>query len=418
MSEPDGIERRLAKLERLLEVNRELALELDLDRLLELVVERSTEVMDADRGSLYVVDAERGEIWTRVAQGVGEIRLPLGKGVAGRVAQTGESMRAADAYRVPEFDQTWDRKHGYLTRSLLCVPLRGREGHVIGVFEVLNKRQGNFAGEDEDLLVALGAGVAVALENAVLVDELRRANDKVSQAYEQLLQSEKLSMLGLLAGAVAHDIKNPLAVVLSCAELLKLRLPHKAGAMQSATLIAEQVERISTLVDSIQNYARHASHESSEVDLVGVLRESLILTGRLLRKANVEVDWQLAPDLPLVWGNANRLEQVFVNLVQNAAQAMKDGGRLTIGGRPEGDDWLLVEVSDTGGGVPTEKEDRIFEALFTTKAEGEGTGLGLAICKRIVTEHGGTIELANRQGAGATFRVRLLSTAAQRPTLD
>ena len=415
MADPGGVEKRLAKLERLLEVNRELVLELDLDRLLELVVERSTEVMDADRGSLYVVDPERGEIWTRVAQGVGEIRLPLGKGVAGKVAQTGESIRAADAYRVPEFDEAWDRKHGYLTRSLLCVPLRGREGHVIGVFEVLNKREGEFVAEDEDLLVALGAGVAVALENAVLVDELRRANDKVSQAYEQLLLSDRLSMLGLLAGAVAHDIKNPLAVVLSCAELLKLRLPHKAGAMQSATLIGEQVGRISTLVDSIQNYARHASQQVSEVDLVAVLRESLVLTGRLLRKADVEVDWRLAPGLPLAWGNANRLEQVFVNLVQNAAQAMEGGGRLTIEARPDGDDWLEVAVSDTGGGVPAEEADRIFEALFTTRAEGEGTGLGLAICKRIVTEHGGKIELVNRHGEGATFQVRLLSATAQRP---
>ena len=417
MAEPDGVERRLSKLERLLELNRELALELDLGRLLELVVERSTEVMDADRGSLYVVDLERGEIWTRVAQGVGEIRLPLGKGVAGKVAQTGESIRAADAYRVPEFDETWDRKHGYLTRSLLCVPLRGRKGQVIGVFEVLNKRQGHFVREDEDLLVALGAGVAVALENAVLVDELRRANDKVSLAFEQLLQSEKLSMLGLLAGAVAHDIKNPLAVVLSCAELLRVRLPHKAGAMQSATLIAEQVERISTLVDSIQNYARHASRQPSEVDLVGVLRESLVLTGRLLRKADVEVDWRLAPGLPLAWGNANRLEQVFVNLVQNAVQAMEGGGRLSIEARPDGDDWLEVAVSDTGGGVPAAKADRVFEAFFTTKAEGEGTGLGLAICKRIVTEHGGKIELVNRQGEGATFRVRLLTATAQRPPM-
>jgi hypothetical protein len=277
------------------------------------------------------------------------------------------------------------------------------------VFEVLNKQQGNFDAEDEDLLVALGAGVAVALENAVLVDELRRANDKVSLAYEQLLESEKLSMLGLLAGAVAHDIKNPLAVVLSCAEMVKVRLPNKASAMQSATMIAEQVERISALVESIQNYARHEADQASEVDLVGVLRESLVLTGRLIREAGVEVEWRLAPDLPPAWGNASRLEQVFVNLVQNAAQAMADGGQLTIEARPEGDDWLEVRVSDTGGGVPVGQADRIFEALFTTKSKGEGTGLGLAICKRIVTEHGGKIELVNCGGEGAIFRVRLPS---------
>ncbi len=416
--ESKELQKRLEKLELLLEVNRELVLELDLDRLLVLVVERTTRVMDADRSSLYVVDRDKGEIWTRVAQGVEEIRLPLGKGIAGRVAETGESTNVGDAYTVAEFDPTWDQKHRYVTRSMLCIPLRGRHGDVIGVFEVLNKRHGVFDQEDEDLLTALGAGVAIAVENAVLVDELKQVNRKVTDTYEQLLQSEKLSMLGLLAGTVAHDIQNPMEVILSYAEALMRKFPHQAGVMQSARTIMEQVERVSELVESVQNFSRKGSSEFGEVDLHRVLRESLMLTERLLVKGNIEVERRYERDLPFVWGNTNRLEQVFMNLIQNAAQAMDGAGTLKIATRrlPKSSSeqaWVEVAVSDTAGGIPQGKEGRIFEAFYTTKSEGKGTGLGLSICRRIVEEHKGEIQLQNRPGNGATFLVRLPTAGAE-----
>jgi len=208
------IQQRLEKLETLLNMNRELARELDLDKLLALIAEAAVKVMDADRCSVYVVDRVKDELWTRVAQGIDEIRMPSNRGIAGLVISSGEIVNVVNAYEMPQFDPTWDQKHGYTTISMLCCPLRGRLGQVIGAFAVLNKRSGQFDAEDEALLQAMAAGVAIALENALLVDELRATNHKLSEAYDQVLLTEKLSILGLLAGTVAHDIQNPLAVIM------------------------------------------------------------------------------------------------------------------------------------------------------------------------------------------------------------
>jgi signal transduction histidine kinase len=403
---------RLEKLETLLDVNRELARELDLDKLLALIAEAAVQVMVADRCSVYVVDRVKDELWTRVAQGIDEIRMPANRGIAGLVVSSGHILNVADAYEMPEFDPTWDQKHGYTTRSMLCCPLRGRMGQVIGAFAVLNKKSGLFDEDDEALLQAMAAGVAVALENALLVDELRTTNHKLSEAYDQVLLTEKLSVLGLLAGTVAHDIQNPLAVIMGNAEILAVKFPEISDVLDASRVIVRQTERITRLVDSIQNYARGDADSFGEVDIHRVLLEALMLTERLLVKFGVTIKQQMAAELSPVLGNANRLEQVFMNLIQNAAQAMQGqrGGTLRLATREVdklGKRYVEVEVTDTGGGVPANKEADVFKAFFTTKAKDKGTGLGLAICQRIVNAHAGEIELQNRIGEGATFLVRV-----------
>lgn len=412
MDQNAPLQQRLEKLETLLDVNRELARELNLDKLLALIAEAAVQVMDADRCSVYVVDRVKDEVWTRVAQGIDEIRMPANRGIVGLVVSSGEILNVANAYDRPEFDATWDKKHGYTTRSMLCCPLRGRLGQVIGAFAVLNKQSGRFDEEDEVLLQAMAAGVAVALENALLVDELRGTNHKLSEAYDQLLLTEKLSILGLLAGTVAHDIQNPLAVIMGNAEVLGAKFPQMPEIANATQIIVKQTERITELVDSIQNYARGDSDAFGEVDLHRVLGEALMLTERLFAKFHIRVNQQTQPDLPRVLGNANRLEQVFMNLIQNAAQAMqgqRDGALNLVAREVEkmNKRWVEVEVSDTGGGVPVDKEVDIFKAFYTTKANEKGTGLGLAICQRIVNSHEGEIELQNRPGEGATFLVRI-----------
>ena len=406
------IQQRLEKLETLLNMNRELARELDLDKLLALIAEAAVKVMDADRCSVYVVDRVKDELWTRVAQGIDEIRMPSNRGIAGLVISSGEIVNVVNAYEMPQFDPTWDQKHGYTTISMLCCPLRGRLGQVIGAFAVLNKRSGQFDAEDEALLQAMAAGVAIALENALLVDELRATNHKLSEAYDQVLLTEKLSILGLLAGTVAHDIQNPLAVSMGNAEILGVRFPEISGVQDASHIIVRQTERISDLVSSIQNYARGDADSFGEIEIHHVLDEALMLTERLLSKFHIQLNRETQTDLPRVLGNANRLEQVFMNLIQNAAQVMQhqQGGELTLRTREVGTvskRWVEVEVTDTGGGVPVDQEAEIFKAFYTTKAKEKGTGLGLAICQRIVNAHTGEIELQNRPGIGATFLVRI-----------
>jgi adenylate cyclase len=162
------------------EVMEALAAEPDLDTLFQLVLARITEAMQADRASLFLLDDARGDLWTRVVAGdqMREIRLPLGQGIAGHVAATGETVNIPDAYQDPRFNPAFDRESGYRTRTILCMPLVGRDGTRLGAVQVLNKGEGAFSADDESLLGALGTQVAIAIRNAALLEAQRRETER------------------------------------------------------------------------------------------------------------------------------------------------------------------------------------------------------------------------------------------------
>ncbi len=167
---------REGRLEVILDITRRLMSVTDLDALLRIIAEATTQLLDADRATIFLVDVDRGELWSKVAlgTGVGEIRLPLGVGIAGAVAQTGMTVNIPDAYADPRFDRQTDLRSGYRTRSLLTYPMNAHDGRVIGVFQAVNKAGGPFTGDDEDTLSSLAASAAVAVENAQLVSEQRQ----------------------------------------------------------------------------------------------------------------------------------------------------------------------------------------------------------------------------------------------------
>jgi putative methionine-R-sulfoxide reductase with GAF domain len=185
---PNGEERRVVedrreaerrdvgqRLDVILDVTRRLMSVTDLDALLLAMAQATAQLLTADRATIFVVDQERNELWSRVALGAGEIRFPVGRGIAGSVASTGETINIADAYTDPRFNPEPDRLSGYRTKSLLTFPMKGNEGRVIGVFQVVNKRSGRpFTQTDEETLSSLGASAAVAIENAQLIAEQKR----------------------------------------------------------------------------------------------------------------------------------------------------------------------------------------------------------------------------------------------------
>ncbi|WP_375767771.1 GAF domain-containing protein [Archangium gephyra] len=174
--DPPDLTRRLKKLTSILDVTKAMSAERDLDLLLPLILYEASKVVEADRCSLFVLDRERNELWSKVAQGSkNEIRLPVGSGIAGQVAQTGEIINLPDAYADERFNRTFDNLSGYRTQSVLCVPMRDANGEVTGVIQSLNKLSGRpFDSEDEELLLALGAQAAGAIENALLHEEINR----------------------------------------------------------------------------------------------------------------------------------------------------------------------------------------------------------------------------------------------------
>jgi GAF domain-containing protein len=172
-----ALNRQIGKLEALVEIGAELSSELNLDRLLDLIMTRTTEVLEAERSTLFLVDRQAGEMWTKIAQGTEQIRMPLDAGIAGRVATTGQIMIVHDAYECPYFNREFDRRNCFRTRSVLAAPMRTRRGEIIGVAQAINKRNGAFTEEDEDLLTALSAQAAVAIEIAQQYEERKRQFD-------------------------------------------------------------------------------------------------------------------------------------------------------------------------------------------------------------------------------------------------
>jgi HD-GYP domain-containing protein (c-di-GMP phosphodiesterase class II) len=189
--------RRVDKLQAILEVAKAMAAAHSLDELLPLILREAARVVEADRCSLFIVDRQRGELWSRVAQGAKqEIRVPLGQGIAGAVAQSGEVVNLRDAYEDPRFQRDWDAKTNYRTKSVLCVPMRDTRGEVTGVIQALNASNGAFDDEDVELLIALGGQAAQAIENAMLHEEINRLFEGFVQASVMAIESRDPTTAG------------------------------------------------------------------------------------------------------------------------------------------------------------------------------------------------------------------------------
>ena len=231
----------------------------------------------------------------------------------------------------------------------------------------------------------------------------------------RLVQADKLSSIGLLAAGVAHEVNTPLAVISTYAQMLAKQI---SGDVEKAPLlekIARQTFRASEIVNSLLNFSRTSPTELVTVDLNKVIRETLTLMEHQLLQASVEVKLNLDERLPRIKGNAGKLQQVFLNLVLNARDAMESGGQLAI--RTSASDGLVrATVADTGAGIAAENLSRIFDPFFTTKAARKGTGLGLSVSHGIVREHNGDIEVESTMGAGTRFHLSFPEGAAVRRT--
>ncbi|MDX1423989.1 MAG: PAS-domain containing protein, partial [Kiloniellales bacterium] len=246
------------------------------------------------------------------------------------------------------------------------------------------------------------------------VTELKALEAEQARQREALYQSEKINALGALLAGVAHELNNPLSVVVGQALLLSETV-EDPKIRKRAERIGQSADRCSRIVKTFLAMARQSEPTRTAVDLNETIESALEITGYTLRSANIEVVRQLAAELPPVWGDADQLGQVLMNLIINAEQAMADTigeRRLTIATAFDaGQDQLEITVSDTGPGIPEDIRSRIFEPFFTTKSFGVGTGIGLAVSLGIVQSHGGSLEASDAPDGGARFTLRLPPSA-------
>jgi len=237
---------------------------------------------------------------------------------------------------------------------------------------------------------------------------------------EQLIQSEKMSAIGQLIAGVAHDLNNPLASVVGFSDFLAEAGEVPPRLAEPLQVIRQEAERAATIVKNLLSFARRQEGERRLLPIKPILESTLQLLANQLMASRIEATLRVEPGLPDVEVNGNQIKQVFVNLINNGAQAIAEtgqGGRIWVTAKR----WLdgvAVSVTDSGPGIPDEIAGRVFEPFFTTKPEGKGTGLGLSICQGILKEHGGRLTLEAKPGAGATFIVELPGTTPPAATSE
>lgn len=402
----------------LVEAGMILTAERSLPPVLQRIVEVACRLLQAKYGALGVLDSQ-GRLEQFVTTGIDQAArarigpLPVGRGILGLLAQEGKPLRIRDIAQDP-------RAYGFPANhppmhSFLGVPIISK-GRLFGNLFVTEKQgEEEFSKEDEKLAVTLAAQAAVAIENASLYEEVQRSYEELKRSQRLLVRQEKLASLGRLAAGLAHELNNPLSSVAGFAEALQRRAtegetarpPGASDVQEYLTLIQEEVARAATIVRRLLDFARQREPSFDVVDLEGVVTKAVSFVQRQARLANQRIVVTPFPEGSRVFADAQMLQQVFLNLLTNALDAIEGGGEVRITARQRRDGagrgpekvWLDVMVSDTGSGISGEDVSRVFDPFFTTKEVGKGTGLGLAICQSIVDQHRGTIEVQS-EGAG------------------
>lgn len=366
---------------------------LKIEDVLQSIVDAARNLTEADRGTLYIVDKEKSEIWSKILDGkeLKEIRLKFGEGVAGWVVNNKETVNIKDVQYDHRFNDQVDHTSGYQTKSMLCFPVCNKFDEVVGVLQLLNSKKGEFTPLDEEFLKVLSINAALALENAELV--------------EKLLQSERITSLGKMANFLIQDIKKPVLVSKRYAEHLKTKnLP--ADVNQVLDMMLEQLSHVADLVQTTSSYSEGKSMlQSVPLQLNEVLGEILSKLESYVTIHNCKLVKDFDTSMPVKL-DRKEFYQCCMHLVRNACDAMPEGGVVTVSTKKLSVESIAITVKDNGLGIPDSLKDKIFEP-FMSHGKKEGTGLGLSITKKIVEDHGGTITVESDLGEGAAFIITL-----------
>jgi two-component system NtrC family sensor kinase len=411
MSDRQGSERHL---EILHTVAATVSRSLDVEEVLRTAVEALTHVTGHEISSLHLLSDDGQTLHLAGERGLSdqlrEINrvLTVGHGNIGRVAATGQTLNLRNVLEspnlLPEAKPTVQKER---QRGFLCVPIRSR-GRLLGTLSLGRQISDVFDEREVALVEATADQIGIALDNARLYSETVRQLEELRRAQAQLIHAEKLSAVGELASGVAHEINNPLTTILGQAHLLMENSDATPQVKSRVTIIADEASRAARIVQNLLLFARHYPPERRPCALADQVRRVFELKEYQLAHDQVEIRTEFE-ECPLVWADENQIQQVILNLVQNAHQAMAGLAErvLTVRVRPFGA-AVAIEVLDTGPGIAADALPRLFDPFFTTKPPGEGSGLGLSVSYGIVAEHKGSLRGENRRDRqGAVFTVEL-----------
>jgi signal transduction histidine kinase len=274
---------------------------------------------------------------------------------------------------------------------------------------------------DFDVNVAISSGDEIGELSTSFNDmagELKERESSLKKAQHALVQSEKMAAVGTLSAGLAHEVKNPLSAVLGYAQLSKRKLEQPEALKQHLDTIETETRRCNEIIGNLMQFSRLEKGEYSEISVNEVVQKSIAIVDHQLSLKDVRIDSELAADIPSISGNANQLQQVLMNLMINAQQAIgEEGGRVNLATFID-EDSVYIAVSDSGPGIDEDVAAKVFEPFYTTKPAGQGTGLGLSVTYGIIQDHGGDISVKRAENGGAKFVVKLPLKSEQTVVLE
>lgn len=409
------IRRRNRELMVLNSVAQTLTESMDLSDSLHRTLRQLTELFSLDATSLYLLE-DGGKSLRRVAA-VG-LRsefsrhfppTPVNPELLEQIKSVRATFLSVQGLPLPAIFHEAQRKEGLVSAYVVILWSKDR---VMGGFVVGSRTPREYSPADINLLIAAGSQISSAIERTLLYEETRQAYDNLRRTQEQLLHSEKMAAVGQLIAGVAHELNNPLTAILGYSQLLTTSAQIGAQGIEYSEKLYKQAQRTHRIVQNLLSFARQHKPERSPVQINQTLEDTLALRDYDLRMSNIRLHLDLSESLPIIAADPHQLQQVFLNMVNNAVDAMLEKSQ-------QGDLWVktgtreksvFVEFTDSGPGVVD--ASKVFDPFYTTKPVGKGTGLGLSICYGIVTEHGGTIRVHNAESKGACFTIELPLTVS------
>ena len=389
------------------------------------------EIPQTDVCSILLLHEETGDLdckalRTRETAAAGG-STPFSSSIVRALLRERKAVLTFDAQQDGRFDGEGSIAN-YHIRSAMCVPLQSRS-RLLGVVQahtIIDEHR--YTIEDLKLLTAIGMQAGTALENAFLYEKLAAEKASLHQAHEQLkaaqeglIQSERLAAIGRLTAGIVHDVRNPMTVILGRAQIMQMAMEGSGireldglDMIESVEHIQQGVEHCNHVINQLLQFARHSAPTVALVSINELLEATASFVSHEVDKAGAQISTRLQRDLPPVALDPNQIKQVFLNILINAVEALREDGHIeittTAAALANGADAVAVHVADNGQGMTPEVKKRLFEPFFTTKEADSGhggTGLGLSVSYGIVRSHGGTIEVNSTPGEGSTFVVVL-----------
>ena len=372
------------------------------DEILEVVVSKTTELLHA-KGSIFrILNLQTEQLELYAAYGLGMKYLEKGPVSSYRIitelCRRNEIITIDDILGDPRVQypkEAWEEG----VRMILDIPL-SLGNHVVGIHRIYFPEKREITKDEKDFMVAVAQQCSGAIDKARLIEAQQSRYDKL------ILQTEKMSSLGRMAAGIAHEINNPLAGILLYSSNMIKKVPKEGSLKEGLDIIVHETIRCRGIIQELLNFSREREPKKTLVNINDVIGKALNIMENEFRIDHITVETDLSEEMMSGFLDENQMEQVFVNLLINAVEAMDDGGRIRIKTRlgPE-KKCMKIEFEDTGCGFPQKALNRIFEPFFSTKAKG--TGLGLAVSYGIVENHMGDIRAYSEPGKGASFIIEI-----------